>query len=127
AQEAPVRPAAPERPRRAPAALGHATRGPPLHGRLRMRPLVSSFQWWIDDARLQAILGGVMDDGSDVQHLWEEYKAQPSQATRDKLILHYAPLVKYVAGRVSVGLPANIEQGDLISYGIFGLIDAIDK
>jgi len=68
-----------------------------------------------------------MDDGSDVQHLWEEYKAQPSQATRDKLILHYAPLVKYVAGRVSVGLPANIEQGDLISYGIFGLIDAIDK
>ena len=43
------------------------------------------------------------------------------------LILHYAPLVKYVAGRVSVGLPPNIEQADLVSYGIFGLIDAIEK
>ena len=44
-----------------------------------------------------------------------------------QLILNYSPLVKYVAGRVAVGLPANIEQADLISYGIFGLIDAIDK
>lgn len=68
-----------------------------------------------------------MDDSSEVQHLWQDYKKAPSQAVRDKLILHYSPLVKYVAGRVSVGLPANIEQGDLISYGIFGLIDAIDK
>src|SRR2546425_189353 len=70
---------------------------------------------------------GVMDDAAEVQHLWQQYKASPSQAIRDRLILHYAPLVKYVAGRVSVGLPANIEQGDLITYGIFGLIDAIDK
>src|SRR3712207_7349248 len=53
-----------------------------------------------------------------------DYKANPRQRVRDKLILHYSPLVKYVAGRVAVGLPANIEQGDLISYGIFGLIDA---
>jgi RNA polymerase sigma factor for flagellar operon FliA len=43
------------------------------------------------------------------------------------LILHYSPLVKYVAGRVAVGLPQNVEQADLVSYGIFGLIDAIDK
>src|SRR5439155_22392132 len=42
-------------------------------------------------------------------------------------IVHYSPLVKYVAGRVSVGLPQNIEQADLVSYGVFGLIDAIDK
>ncbi|MEI6230779.1 MAG: RNA polymerase sigma factor WhiG, partial [Actinomycetes bacterium] len=41
--------------------------------------------------------------------------------------LHYSPLVKYVAGRVGVGLPPNVEQGDLVSYGIFGLIDAIEK
>jgi RNA polymerase sigma factor for flagellar operon FliA len=41
--------------------------------------------------------------------------------------VHYSPLVKYVAGRVSVGLPQNIEQADLVSYGIFGLIDAIEK
>src|SRR5213075_435143 len=46
---------------------------------------------------------------------------------RDRLIVHYSPLVKYVAGRVSVGLPQNIEQADLVSYGIFGLIDAIEK
>src|SRR5262249_54381962 len=46
---------------------------------------------------------------------------------RDQLIVHYSPLVKYVAGRVAVGLPHNIEQADLVSYGIFGLIDAIDK
>ncbi len=58
---------------------------------------------------------------------WREYKDSGSGAARDRLILHYSPLVKYVAGRVAVGLPSNIEQADLISYGIFGLIDAIDK
>ncbi|MDP9066855.1 MAG: RNA polymerase sigma factor WhiG [Actinomycetota bacterium] len=58
---------------------------------------------------------------------WDEYKATGVTKARDQLILHYSPLVKYVAGRVAVGLPANIEQADLISYGIFGLIDAIDK
>lgn len=62
-----------------------------------------------------------------VQEAWEEYKATGSGSARDSLILHYSPLVKYVAGRVGVGLPANVEQSDLISYGIFGLIDAIDK
>ncbi len=46
---------------------------------------------------------------------------------RDQLIVHYSPLVKYVAGRVAVGLPQNVEQSDLVSYGIFGLIDAIEK
>ena len=46
---------------------------------------------------------------------------------RDELILNYSPLVKYVAGRVAVGLPQNVEQSDLVSYGIFGLIDAIEK
>jgi RNA polymerase sigma factor for flagellar operon FliA len=59
--------------------------------------------------------------------LWAEYKKNDSPAARDKLIVNYSPLVKYVAGRVSTGLPANIEQADLVSYGIFGLIDAIDK
>ena len=57
----------------------------------------------------------------------DEYKGNASSAARDQLILHYSPLVKYVAGRVAVGLPSNIEQADLMSYGIFGLIDAIDK
>jgi RNA polymerase sigma factor for flagellar operon FliA len=63
----------------------------------------------------------------EVAQAWEEYKASALLEARDRLILHYSPLVKYVAGRVAVGLPANIEQSDLISYGIFGLIDAIDK
>ena len=45
--------------------------------------------------------------------LWEHFKETGDKATRERLILHYAPLVKYVAGRVGVGLPPNIEQADL--------------
>jgi RNA polymerase sigma factor for flagellar operon FliA len=59
--------------------------------------------------------------------LWVEFKETGEQRLRERLILHYSPLVKYVAGRVGVGLPPNIEQADLVSYGIFGLIDAIEK
>ncbi len=59
--------------------------------------------------------------------LWREYKTSGDSQVRERLILHYSPLVKYVAGRVGVGLPPNIEQSDLVSYGIFGLIDAIEK
>jgi RNA polymerase sigma factor FliA len=62
-----------------------------------------------------------------LEELWKEFKAGGDSAVRERLILHYAPLVKYVAGRVGVGLPPNIEQADLVSYGIFGLIDAIEK
>lgn len=58
---------------------------------------------------------------------WSEFKADGSQKARERLILHYAPLVKYVASRVASGLPASIEQADLASYGMFGLIDALDK
>ncbi len=59
--------------------------------------------------------------------LWREFKDTKETELRERLILHYSPLVKYVAGRVGVGLPPNIEQADLVSYGIFGLIDAIEK
>jgi len=59
--------------------------------------------------------------------LWERYGEKPSREVRDQLIVHYSPLVKYVASRVAAGLPQNVEQADLVSYGIFGLIDAIDK
>ena len=62
-----------------------------------------------------------------VDQLWTEYKAQGTSTARERLILHYSPLVKFVAGRVAAGLPQNIEQSDLVSYGIFGLIDAIEK
>ncbi len=64
---------------------------------------------------------------SAISELWREYKATGEERLRERLILHYSPLVKYVAGRVGVGLPPNIEQADLVSYGIFGLIDAIQK
>jgi RNA polymerase sigma factor for flagellar operon FliA len=64
---------------------------------------------------------------SAVAQLWREYKQTGEERLRERLILHYSPLVKYVAGRVGVGLPPNIEQADLVSYGIFGLIDAIEK
>jgi RNA polymerase sigma factor FliA len=62
-----------------------------------------------------------------IAELWREFKGTADQRLRERLILHYSPLVKYVAGRVGVGLPPNIEQADLVSYGIFGLIDAIEK
>src|SRR5438067_2712753 len=71
-----------------------------------------------------------MDGENDrmlIEQLWEDYKSSQTREARDRLIVHYSPLVKYVAGRVSVGLPQNIEQSDLVSYGIFGLIDAIEK
>jgi RNA polymerase sigma factor for flagellar operon FliA len=67
------------------------------------------------------------DDAAVIAKLWTDYKDTGSREARDRLIVHYSPLVKYVAGRVSAGLPQNIEQADLVSYGIFGLIDAIDK
>jgi RNA polymerase sigma factor for flagellar operon FliA len=67
------------------------------------------------------------EDQSAIEQLWSDYKTHASRDLRDRLIVHYSPLVKYVAGRVAVGLPQNIEQADLVSYGVFGLIDAIEK
>ena len=67
------------------------------------------------------------EERSAIEQIWADYKSAATREARDRLIVHYSPLVKYVAGRVSVGLPQNIEQADLVSYGIFGLIDAIDK
>ena len=59
--------------------------------------------------------------------LWDEYAANPTPALREKLIIEYSPLVKIVAGKMSMYLGNNVEYDDLVSYGIFGLIDAIDK
>jgi RNA polymerase sigma factor for flagellar operon FliA len=79
------------------------------------------------EGRSAADLSDEATEGSLVGVLWKEFKTSASPSARERLILHYSPLVKYVAGRVSVGLPQNIEQADLVSYGIFGLIDAIEK
>lgn len=63
----------------------------------------------------------------DKEKLWEDYQKKPTPELREKLIIEYAQLVKLVAGRLSMYLGHNVEFDDLVSYGIFGLIDAIDK
>jgi RNA polymerase sigma factor FliA len=59
--------------------------------------------------------------------IWHAFKESQDPGAREQLILHYAPLVKYVASRVATGLPASVDQHDLVSYGVFGLIDALQK
>ncbi len=66
-------------------------------------------------------------DEAGKNRLWDSYAKTKSPEIREKLILEYAPLVKLVAGRLSMYLGYNVEYDDLVSYGIFGLIDAIDK
>lgn len=63
----------------------------------------------------------------DREKLWETYRKKPSQELREQLIIEYSQLVKLVAGRLSMYLGYNVDYDDLVSYGIFGLIDAIDK
>ena len=67
------------------------------------------------------------DTATGIDELWITFKASGAAEARERLILHYAPLVKYVASRVATGLPSTVEQADLISYGMFGLIDALEK
>src|SRR4051794_17763233 len=67
------------------------------------------------------------DADAALAELWARYVENRDPGLRDRLILHYAPLVKYVAGRVGSGLPAHVEQADLPSYGTCGLIDAITR
>ena len=62
-----------------------------------------------------------------IDRLWSDYKSSGSKPLRDQLIVHYSPLVKYVAGRLGAGLPQTVEQADLIQGGMFGLMDAIEK
>jgi RNA polymerase sigma factor for flagellar operon FliA len=64
---------------------------------------------------------------SSVDLLWSRYKDTGDPDARDRLVLQYSPLVKYVAGRVRSGLPSSVDQSDLVSDGVIGLMDAIDK
>ena len=68
-----------------------------------------------------------MSRPEDTQSLWLEYTRTRDRAVRDRLILTYAPLVKFVAGRLGSGLPAHVDEGDLVSYGLLGLIGAIER
>lgn len=65
--------------------------------------------------------------GDALGEVWRAYKLTRDPRVRDRLIVKYGPLVKYVAGRLAMGLPPHIDVDDLVSYGVFGLIDAIDK
>lgn len=62
-----------------------------------------------------------------VDELWRRFKTEGDRDARDRLVVHYAPLVKFVAGRVRSGLPASVDQNDLVSDGVIGLMDAVDK
>jgi RNA polymerase sigma factor for flagellar operon FliA len=69
----------------------------------------------------------VANISEDTHALWLEFRRTGDRALRDRLILTYAPLVKFVAGRLGSGLPAHVDEGDLVSYGLLGLIGAIER
>jgi RNA polymerase sigma factor for flagellar operon FliA len=63
----------------------------------------------------------------DVRDLWRRLRENNDALAREKLVLNYSPLVKWVAGRVAATLPPHVEEGDLISYGLIGLTTAVDR
>src|SRR3954467_7561139 len=63
----------------------------------------------------------------ELRDLWRRYKSTGDQRARERLVVAYSPLVKYVSGRMASGLPAHVEEADLISYGLVGLISAIER
>src|SRR5919206_831287 len=63
----------------------------------------------------------------ELRELWRRYKADGDSKVRERLVVAYSPLVKYVAGRTAAGLPPHVEEADLISYGLVGLISAIER
>lgn len=69
----------------------------------------------------------MVNDEKEEDKLWDEYRKKRDPALRDKFIRQYMPLVKYVAGKVAVGMPSNVEFDDLVGFGQFGLLDAIEK
>ena len=68
-----------------------------------------------------------INDEQEEDDLWMELKKTKSPALREKFIKQYMPLVKYVAGKVAVGMPSSVEFDDLVGFGQFGLLDAINK
>lgn len=74
--------------------------------------------------------GSNNSNNSNSSALLKKYKEEPNKLTaqqKDKLIMEYAPLIKFIAQKIAIRLPANIELDDLISSGVIGLMDAIDK
>ena len=67
------------------------------------------------------------ENSEEEQKIWAEYKKTKSLELRNYIVSKYAPLAKYVAGRLSIGMPQSVEFGDLVNCGIVGLIDAVEK
>ena len=80
----------------------------------------TSWDGWDATARVEEVQAGIVA-------LWRAYGKDRNATLRDRLLLHYAPLVKYVAGRVGTGLPAHVDIADLVQSGVFGLWEAIDR
>ncbi len=63
----------------------------------------------------------------ELRDLWRRYKEDGDQSARERLVVAYSPMVKFVAGRLGAGLPSHVEDADLISYGLMGLIGSIER
>jgi RNA polymerase sigma factor for flagellar operon FliA len=63
----------------------------------------------------------------ELRELWRRYKDEGDERARERLVVAYSPLVKFIAGRMASGLPSHVEEADLISYGLLGLIGAIER
>lgn len=72
-------------------------------------------------------MGSSLFEEKTEDELWKEYSKTKSTQLRDKFIRQYMPLVKYVAGKLAVGMPGSVEFDDLVGFGQFGLLDAIEK
>jgi RNA polymerase sigma factor FliA len=63
----------------------------------------------------------------ELKELWRRYKVEGDESARERLVVAYSPLVKFIAGRMASGLPSHVEEADLVSYGLLGLIGAIER
>src|SRR5687767_11305530 len=63
----------------------------------------------------------------ELRELWRSYKVDGDERARERLVVAYSPLVKFIAGRMASGLPSHVEESDLVSYGLLGLIGAIER
>jgi RNA polymerase sigma factor for flagellar operon FliA len=63
----------------------------------------------------------------ELRELWRSYKNDGDERARERLVVAYSPLVKFIAGRMASGLPSHVDEGDLVSYGLLGLIGAIER
>jgi len=73
------------------------------------------------------MLFGEGENQMDVTPLWRRFRQSRSIELRNQLAEYYLPLVKVVAGRVAIGLPSHVDKDDLLSSGVFGLLDAIER